>query len=150
VIGRAALAALLVVGLASCGRKAPKPAAPAKAPTFRLDVEARADANRGGPVLVVIRRTDRARFLADEYDAIARSLFAREPDPSVLIKRSVGPGQTARLEVPRAVDEGEVLAVYAMFTAPGAGWRLAVLDGEVRSMTIVLGRDHIVSARSRR
>jgi hypothetical protein len=148
VIGRAVLVAL-VAGL-GCGGKPPAKTATPPAPSFRLDVETRADANRGGPVLVVIRRTDRARFLADEYDAVARSLFAREPDPSVLAKRSVGPGQTARLEVPRAVDEGEVLAVYAMFSAPGAGWRLAVLDGEVRSMTIVLGRDHIVSARSRR
>jgi predicted component of type VI protein secretion system len=145
----ARLALVVLALLAGCSR-APKPARPAPAPTFRLDVEARADANRGGPVYVVIRRIDRARFLADEYDSIARGLFAREPDPGVLAKRSVGPGQKARIEVPREVGRGEVLAVYALFSAPGPGWRLAVLDAEVRSMAIVLGRDHIVSARSRR
>jgi len=145
--GPAVAAAL---ALAACGGRKAGPTGPEAPPMFRLGIEARPDANRGGPVYVVIRKTDTARFLSEDYEVVAAGLFGREPDPRVLGKRSVAPGQNVRLEVARDLGKNEVLGVYALFSAPGADWRLAVLDPAVTGMRIVLGRDRITSSKERR
>ena len=141
------VAAVLAAG---CGGRTTGATAPSSTPIFRLDVVAQADANRGGPVYVVIRKTDTARFLSDDYDLVARGLFGREPDPRVLGKRSIAPGQTVRLDVAPDLGKGEILGVYALFSTPGPDWRIAVLDPGVTGMRIVLGRNGILSSKERR
>jgi hypothetical protein len=144
----AALAALA----AGCGGATPAPPArpPPPPPPFRIEIKAARDSNQGGPLFVVVRKTDRAGFLAEDYDAIADGLFSEPRDPAVLRKAIVRPGQVVTLEVPRATADGEILGVYFLFSTPGDDWRLAVGDAKASGLRVVLGASGVESAEQHR
>jgi len=117
-----------------------------KAPPVHLEITAGQDTNQGGPLYVVVRKIDQAGFLAEDYDAIADRLFAAPPDPAVLRKAIVRPGEVVRVNADRDLADGEILGVYFLFSMPGNAWRLAVVDPHVMQVRIVLGASDIVSA----
>ena len=94
---------------------------------------------------MVVRKTDRAGFLAEDYDAIADGVFAEPRDPAVLRVAIVQPGHKVTLDVPRAVAQGEVLGLYFLFSTPGDRWRLAVGDVGVPGVRVHLGASGIAS-----
>jgi predicted component of type VI protein secretion system len=151
-VRRSGAARCAVVGLAlvACGGAEAPPPRPAGPPPFRLEIKAARDTNQGGPLVVVVRRTDRAGFLAEDYDAIAEGLFAEPRDPAVLRKEIVRPGQRVMLSVPRATKPGEVLGVYFLFAAPDAEWRLAIGDQKISRVRVVLGASGVESVEQRR
>jgi hypothetical protein len=140
------------LALAACGgtKQSPRPARPAGPPPFRLEIRAARDSNQGGPLFVVVRKIDRAGFLAEDYDAIADGLFAQPRDPAIVRKAIVRPGQVVRLDVPRATAQGEILGVYFLFSAPGAAWRLAIGDARISRVRVVLGASGVESVEQRR
>jgi hypothetical protein len=142
--------ALAVLAAGCWGGKQVRPAAPAP-PLFRIEIAAARDSNQGGPLVVVVRKVDRAGFLAEDYDAIADGLFNEPRDPAVLRKAIVRPGEKVTVEVPRASADGEVLGVYFLFSTPGDDWRLAVGDDPgVSGLRVVLGASGVDSVEERR
>ena len=131
----------------ACGAK--PPALRPKAPPVHLEITAGKDTNHGGPLYVVVRKIDQAGFLAEDYDAIADRLFGQPPDPAVLRKQIVRPGEVVHLNADRELADGEVLGIYFLFSVPGDDWRLAVVDPHVLRVSIVLGASGIVSAAQR-
>jgi len=137
--------ALVVALVAGCwGGKQQPPRAPVT-PPLRIEITAARDSNQGGPLVVVVRKTDRAGFLAEDYDAIADGVFARPRDPAVLRRAIVRPGHVVTLDVPRATSQGEVLGLYFLFSMPGDRWRLAIADGRVPRVRVRLGASDIES-----
>ncbi|HEY0480576.1 MAG TPA: hypothetical protein VGD37_23830 [Kofleriaceae bacterium] len=145
---RGAVIALAVAsGAAGCGGAAPQ--VRPKPPPVRLEITAGKDTNHGGPLYVVVRKIDRAGFLAEDYDAIADRLFGEPRDPSVLRKAIVRPGEVVAVEADRELADGEILGVYFLFSVPGDDWRLAIGDAKIQRVKIVLGASGIVSAEQR-
>jgi hypothetical protein len=117
-----------------------------KTPPLHLAITAGKDTNHGGPLYVVVRKIDQAGFLADDYDAIADRLFGTPPDPAVVRKAIVRPGEPLELDADRDLADGEILGVYFLFSVPGDDWRLAIVDRRIQRIKIVLGGSGIVSA----
>jgi predicted component of type VI protein secretion system len=145
--GRAALAALLAIASGCAAAKPPAPR-PEPAPLL-LEIAAGKATNQGGPLYVAVRKCDGAGFLAEDYDAIAESLFRSPRDPALLRKAIVHPGEVVRLEVPRELSDGEVLGVYFLFSAPGDRWRLSMDDPRTQAVSVVLGAWGIESVERR-
>lgn len=152
--GELASAALAGLGLAAaalaalaggCGSDAPV-AKPGQVPPFRIHISAPRDLNQGGPLFMVVRKTDRAGFLAEDYDAIADGLFSEPRDPAVLRKAIVRPGQVMRMNVQRELADGEILGIYFLFSTPGDDWRLAIADPQAAGVRVVLGASGVESA----
>jgi predicted component of type VI protein secretion system len=141
---RAALAWLV---LAACGgATVAKPVPPAP---IRLQITAAKDTNHGGLMYVVVRKTDAAGFLAEDYDAIADGLFGEPRDTAVVRKAIVRPGQVTTLEAERNLKDGEIFGVYFLFSVPGENWRLAIQDPKITRVTIVLGTVGVASVEQR-
>jgi predicted component of type VI protein secretion system len=143
-------AVALVALVAACGSSKPVSRPPPPPPPIRIEIAAARDLNQGGPLVVVVRQTDRAGFLAEDYDAIADGLFGEPRDPAVVRKAIVRPGQVVTLEVPRATEDGQVLGVYFLFSTPGDDWRLAIGDTTISGLRVVLGASGVESAEQRR
>jgi hypothetical protein len=145
-----ALRAAIALALVGCGsdKLAIRPKPPV--PPFKIEIKAARNSNQGGPLFVVVRKTDRAGFLAEDYDAIADGLFGEPRDPAVLRKAIVRPGQEMKLEVPRELADGEVLGIYFLFSTPGEDWRLAIGDPKAAGVRVVLGASGVESAEQRR
>lgn len=139
---RRARAALACLACSACAGASPAPKAPV-VPPLRIEITAAQDSNQGGPLVVVVRKTDRAGFLAEDYDAIADGVFAQPRDPAVMRRAIVRPGQQVTLDVPRATAEGEVLGLYVLFSTPGDRWRLAIGDASLRRVRVRLGASDI-------
>lgn len=144
---RAALAALLAVS-SGCAAGTQPALRPEPAP-FLLEIAAGKETNQGGPLYVAVRKCDGAGFLAEDYDAVADSLFRSPRDPALLRKAIVHPGEVVRLEVPRELSDGEILGVYFLFSAPGDRWRLSLDDPRVQAISVVLGAWDIESVERR-
>ena len=141
---RAQAAALACWACSACGGGVPPPRAPA-VPPLRIEITAARDSNQGGPLVVVVRKTDRAGFLAEDYDAIADGVFAHPRDPAVVRKAIVRPGHRVTLDVPRTTAQGEVLGLYFLFSTPGDRWRLAIGDARLPRVRVRLGASDIES-----
>jgi len=138
-----ALAAVLLVG---CGGGAPHVAKPVP---IQLRITAGKDTNHGGSMYVVVRKTDAAGFLSENYDAIADGLFGEPRDAAVVRKAIVRPGQVTTLEADRDLKDGEIFGVYFLFSRPGESWRLAIQDPKITRVTIVLGESDVTSVEQR-
>jgi hypothetical protein len=144
--GEMGLATLALV-LAACGRLWGTPST--AQPPVHLVITAGQDTNHGGPLYVVVRKVDRAGFLAEDYDAIADHMFSEPRDPAIVRTAIVRPGDVIGVDAERELGKGEVLGVYCMFSSPGAAWRIAVIDPKVQHVTIRLGASGIVTAEQR-
>ena len=141
---RALVAVAACWTFSACGGAKPAPSKPPP-PPLRIEITAARDSNQGGPLVVVVRKTDRAGFLAEDYDAIADGVFAQPRDPAVMRKAIVRPGQRVTLDVPRATAQGEVLGLYVLFSTPGDRWRLAIGDASLLRVRVRLGASDIES-----
>lgn len=135
----------IAVLLVACGG-APRVARPAP---IQLRITAGKDTNHGGSMYVVVRKTDAAGFLSENYDAIADGLFGEPRDPAVVRKAIVRPGQVTTLEADRDLKDGEIFGVYFLFSRPGEIWRLAIQDPKTTRVTIVLGASDVTSVEQR-
>jgi predicted component of type VI protein secretion system len=127
----------LLLALAGCATApAPKPKA-----TLQLFIQADEQTNYGGPLYMVVRKTDRESFLAEAYDVLASAVFGKD-DPSVVRKEIIWPKDRREVKVEKEKDD-DVLGVYFFYTTPGKSWRFAVLDPSVKKMTVVLGTNEI-------
>lgn len=129
---------LLAVALGGSGCSVLK-----RQPALQLSIHADEQTNYGGPLYMVVRKTDREAFLAEDYDALAGAVFGKE-DPSVLRKEVIWPKDRREVRVEKAKKE-DVLGVYFFYTTPGRSWRFAVLDPGVEKMRVVLGTSEIKS-----
>jgi predicted component of type VI protein secretion system len=114
---------------------------PKPKPTLQLSIQAEADTNYGGPLYMVVRKTDREAFLAEGYDALAGAVFGKD-DPSVLRKEVIWPRDKREVRIEKEKEE-DVLGVYFFYTTPGKSWRFAVLDPAVKRMNVRLGSNEI-------
>jgi hypothetical protein len=119
-------------------------ALPPPPPPLQLHVRTDAKSNLGGPLYVVVRKTDPGAFLAEDYAKIAGDVFPRNAD-AILSTAVVWPDKEASLVVPRS-DAKQVLGVYFLFASPEDGkWRLLVADPCMTRLDVVLGPASILS-----
>lgn len=140
-------AAMLALVLPACGGASlakPVPRVP-----VRLQITAATDTNHGGLMYAVVRKTDAAGFVAEDYDAIADGLFGEPRDRAVVRKAIVRPGQVTTLEADRDLKDGQVLGVYFLFSVPGECWQLAIQDPKITRVTSVLGVAGVASVEQR-
>jgi type VI secretion system VasD/TssJ family lipoprotein len=116
---------------------------PPPKPTLQLSIQADEQTNYGGPLYMVVRKTDREAFLAEAYDALAAAVFGKD-DPTVVRKEIIWPKDRREVRVEKDKAE-DVLGVYFFYTTPGKSWRFAVLDPAVKRMHVVLGTSEIKS-----
>lgn len=110
-----------------------------------VQIKTTSASNCGAPLYVLVKSTDFSSFLIDDYQKIANMVtYPNEEDTSCLEIFCLVPGstKTLRLEIP----EDESIAVYCLFTEPGAGWKRIFdqFDG-CRNIKIVLGEHDIQS-----
>jgi predicted component of type VI protein secretion system len=131
-----ALALALVVVLA-----VPACAVFTRKPTLHLTIQADANTNYGGPLYMVVRKTDRDSFLAEDYDALAGSVLGKT-DPAILRKEIIWPKDQREVKIEKQKQD-DVLGVYFFYSTPGRSWRFAVLDPSVKKMRVRLGTNEI-------
>jgi predicted component of type VI protein secretion system len=130
-----ALGALaLAASLAGCAALSPKP-------TLHLTIQADANTNYGGPLYMVVRKTDRDSFLSEDYDALAGTVLGKA-DPAILRKEIIWPKDRRELKIEKQKPD-DVLGVYFFYSTPGRSWRFAVLDPSVKKMRVRLGTNEI-------
>jgi hypothetical protein len=112
-------------------------------PTLQLSISASANTNYGGPLYMVVRKTDRDSFLTEDYDALAGAVLGKT-DPAILRKVIIWPKDQQEVKVEKAKAE-DVLGVYFFYSTPGRSWRFAVLDPTVKKMSVRLGTNEIQS-----
>jgi hypothetical protein len=136
---KALVALMAVMGPFGCALL-PKPA-------LELSIQADANTNYGGPLYMVVRKTDRAAFLGEDYDALAGTVFSKD-DPSVLRKEVIWPKDKREVRIEKQ-KEDDVLGVYFFYSTPGKSWRFAVLDPSVKKMHVQLGTNEIRSVEAK-
>ena len=78
--------------------------------------------NNGQPLYIVIRKVNKKSFLLESYDEIADMVYSDPPDESLLAWHPLLPGKKDKIKVEKP-KKNEV-AIYAMFTQPGEGWKI--------------------------
>jgi predicted component of type VI protein secretion system len=112
-------------------------------PTLQLSIRAEANTNYGGPLYMVVRKTDRDSFLTEDYDLLAGTVLGKN-DPAILRKVIIWPRDQWEVKVEKQKAE-DVLGVYFFYSTPGRSWRFAVLDPTVKKMRVQLGANEIQS-----
>lgn len=124
----------LWLALGGCSHVQPKP-------TLQLSIQADPNTNYGGPLYMVVRKTDRDSFLAEDYDALAGAVLGKE-DPAILKKEIIWPKDRRQVRIEKQKPD-DVLGVYFFYSTPGRSWRFAVLDPSVQEMRVRLGTNEI-------
>jgi len=68
------------------------------------------------------RQIGMLRFLLESYDEIAGMVYSDPPDESLLAWHPLLPGKKDKIKVEKPKKND--VAVYALFTQPGDGWKI--------------------------
>ena len=114
------LVLLLIAGsLCGCGGKKPLLQ---KHVTFRITPDA--DINNAQPVYLVIRKVNKTSFLVEDYDEVAKLVYADPPDDSLLAWKALLPGKKEEIKV--AIPSESDVGIYGMFTQPDENWKIMI------------------------
>lgn len=112
-------------------------------PDVTLEVTSRPQTNAGRPLYVVLRSVDPADFASESYDSIARRVFARPRDESILGSQVIFPGVDAEVVIQK--PERYPLAIYFLFTDPGDRWKRSVSQPLPDHVEVELGEREIAN-----
>lgn len=109
----------------------------------KVNIQTTKSSNFGAPFYVLIKATNFSNFLIDDYEKITQTVFD-EPDGECLACCCIVPGnnQTLKVEAP----PGKSIAIYALFTHPGEGWKQffeIVQNGQI--VKVLIGESEITS-----
>lgn len=94
--------------------------------------------NQGTPLYVVIKETNMAQFLTQDYHQIAAQSFWKEEDTTTLVKKVLVPGTTSKISLPPP-GKDKSLGVYFLFTQPGESWKYILNKPKAEKVKILLG-----------
>jgi predicted component of type VI protein secretion system len=94
--------------------------------------------NQGTPLYVVIKETNMAQFLTQDYHQIAAQSFWKEEDETSLVKKVLVPGTTNKITL-QAPGKDKSLGVYFLFTSPGECWKYILNKPKAEKVKILLG-----------
>lgn len=94
--------------------------------------------NQGTPLYVVLKETNMAQFLTQDYHEIAAQSFWKENDTSGLVKKVLVPGATNKITLP-APGKDKSIGIYFLFTDPGESWKYILDRPKAEKVKILLG-----------
>lgn len=94
--------------------------------------------NHGTPLYVVVKETNMAQFLTQDYHEIAAQSFWKEDDKTSLVKKVLVPGTTNKITLPFP-GKDKSLGLYFLFTDPGECWKYILNDPKAERVKILLG-----------
>lgn len=100
--------------------------------------------NKGTPLYVVLKETNTAQFLMQDYHEIAAQSFWKECDTSNLVKKVLVPNSTNKITLP-APDKDKSIGVYFLFTNPGESWKYILNKPKAEKVKILLGENEYKS-----
>lgn len=106
----------LLLGLSGCSSNGPEPP-----PPITLYINPSVSVNDGRMVYMVARNVNEKQFINEKYDTIVARAFPDSEDATLLGGRPVYPGERCTITITTPV-KGTV-AMYFMFTDPGAYWK---------------------------
>jgi hypothetical protein len=112
--------------------------------TLTLQIETVKSTNQGTPFYILLKSTDFAEFLREDYQNIASLVSLPSDDPNHLASICIIPGTTKTIKVKTFKDKST--AIYCLFTYPGEGWKY-IIDTEEgpQKVKILLGEHEIKS-----
>lgn len=110
--------------------------------TLTVQIETTRRTNGGSPFYVMLKGTDFAGFLRDEYQGIADSISFPDEKQTNLATVCMIPGTTRTVKVKKEKDQS--VAIYCLFTYPGEIWK-HILDNEEgpQKVKFILGESEI-------
>ncbi len=96
------------------------------------------DTNQGTPLYVVLKETNMAEFLTQDYHEIAAQSFWKEEDAAGAVKMVLVPGSTNKIILP-APGKDKSVGVYFLFTNPGESWKYILDKPKAEKVKILLG-----------
>lgn len=94
--------------------------------------------NQGTPLYVVVKETNMAEFLTQDYHEIAAQSFWKEEESTAVIKKVLVPGSTNKISLPSPGKEKSI-GVYFLFTNPGECWKYILNKPKAEKVKILLG-----------
>lgn len=96
------------------------------------------ETNQGTPLYVVLKETNMAQFLTQDYHEIAAQSFWKEEDGAGAVKMVLVPGSTNKVTLP-APGKDKSVGVYFLFTNPGESWKYILDKPKAEKVKILLG-----------
>ena len=96
------------------------------------------ETNQGTPLYVVLRETNMAQFLTQDYHEIAAQSFWKEENAPGTVKMVLIPGSTNKITLPSPGKDKSV-GVYFLFTNPGESWKYILDKPKAEKVKILLG-----------
>lgn len=100
--------------------------------------------NQGTPLYVVLKETNMAQFLTQDYHEIAAQSFWKEEDATGGMKMVLIPGSTNKISLPSPGKDKSV-GVYFLFTNPGESWKYILDKPKAEKVKILLGEREYAS-----
>ena len=132
------LCMLLILTSAGCGGKSKTQSQP----QIKFVFQSTAKTNEGKTFYVVFRSVSDAGFLTDTYNAVAALMFAQPQTPDIIATHVVFPGKELEIKVP---DPGKSMAVYCLFTKPGAPWKTMLQEPFGYEYVLTLGENNVAN-----
>jgi predicted component of type VI protein secretion system len=96
------------------------------------------ETNQGAPLYVVLRETNMAQFLIQDYHEIAAQSFWKEENQPGTVKMVLIPGSTNKITLP-VPGKDKSVGVYFLFTNPGESWKYILDKPKAEKVKILLG-----------
>ncbi len=130
--------AILVIStfIGGCGKKRIPP------PQITFTIKSNEETNQGRLFYVAIRSVNSNQFLIETYQGAASMIYTDPPDPSILARRVILPGEKQKIKVVKP-DQNQV-GLYFFFTDPGDPWRVMIEQPLDDKYKIALDKNRIV------
>jgi len=122
--------------IGGCGKKRIPP------PQITFTIKSNEDTNQGRLFYVAIRSVNSNQFLIETYQSAASMIYTDPPDPSVLARQMILPGEKQKIKVVKP-DQNQV-GLYFFFTDPGDPWRVMIEQPLDDKYKIALDKNRIV------
>lgn len=100
--------------------------------------------NDRSPVYFLIKSTDFAHFIVDDYAAIVAAMGSPSEDPDIIATFCLIPGTKTTFEFKVPPDKG--LAFYALYTTPKEDWKYLINTKQsYKTVNVILGEHEIES-----
>jgi predicted component of type VI protein secretion system len=109
-----------------------------KSEEMTLFVRTKKATNNGTPLYVVIKETNMAKFLTQDYQEIASQSFWKEEEAANVVKKVLIPGTTNKITLPVPAKD-KSLGIYFLFTKPGECWKYIISKPKAEKIKILLG-----------
>lgn len=110
--------------------------------TLTLQIATSRKTNGGTPFYVLLKATDFAQFLREDYQEIASAISFPDENPAHLATLCLIPGSAKTIKIKKPKDKS--IAIFCLFTYPGEIWKHIIdnVDGP-QKIKVILGENEI-------